>query len=69
MAERITYLLASELPVCPYCDHIEGNAWELDFGPGLEGETEANCASCGERYHIRRMVNVSYSTGKKSKEA
>lgn len=49
-------------PICPYCGHIEHDAWEIDFGPGLDGDAEMGCGSCGEDYHCSREVSVTYST-------
>lgn len=51
-------------PVCPYCGAKNRNAWEIDFGPGLDGDTTCACPSCGEDYFCSREVSVSYSTAK-----
>lgn len=51
-------------PVCPHCGYEEIDAWELNFGPGLEGECVTWCDDCGEQYHIERYVSVTYSTKK-----
>lgn len=51
-------------PVCPHCGHVESDAWEWNFGPGLEGETEVACNSCGEDFSASRDVTVYYSTSK-----
>lgn len=50
--------------VCPYCGHEEKDSWEIDFGPGLDGDSEPTCGSCGEEYVAQRHVSVSYSTKK-----
>ncbi len=55
----------TDLPVCPHgCGYVERDAWELDFGPGGEGDTVTACARCGADYRVSRHVSVSYSTGK-----
>lgn len=51
-------------PVCPHCGHVERDAWEIDFGPGLDGDTVHTCGSCGEEYEVSREVTVYYSTRK-----
>ena len=52
----------TDLPVCPHCGYNEPDAWEIDFGPGLEGDTEVTCSDCGTGYFCSRNVSVSYST-------
>lgn len=52
----------TEAPVCPHCGAVERDAWEIDFGPGLDGDTVTNCGACGEDYFITRHTIVSYST-------
>ena len=52
----------TDAPVCPYCGNVEHDAWEINFGPDLEGYTEVSCGSCGEDYFCSRNVSVSYST-------
>jgi hypothetical protein len=54
----------SSKPVCPYCGNEEEDAWEIDFGDGLEGDTEHDCGSCGETYFVSRSVSIYYSTQK-----
>ena len=51
-------------PLCPYCGHKERDAWEINFGAGMEGETEITCGKCDEEYLVSRHVSVSYSTCK-----
>ena len=51
-------------PVCPFCGHAHKGAWEWDFGPGLEGDTEQECESCGKEFRVSRICDVSYTTGK-----
>ena len=49
-------------PSCPYCSHIETDAWEIDFGSAvLDGDTCHTCNSCGREYNLSRHVSVSYS--------
>ena len=49
---------------CPYCGHVDRDSWELDFGPGFEGDEDFECGACGETFHASREVSVSYSTWK-----
>jgi transposase-like protein len=51
-------------PTCPYCGHVERDAWEIDFGPGLDGDTEHTCHSCGKDYFLSREVTVRYASHK-----
>jgi hypothetical protein len=51
-------------PICPHCGHVEQDAWEIDFGPGLDGEREVSCNSCGEDYFLERIVLVNYKSTK-----
>lgn len=52
----------TEEPICPYCGNEESDAWEIDFGIGLDGDTEIYCSDCGKEYHLSRNVIVSYSS-------
>lgn len=52
-------------PVCPNCGHAEPNAWEIDFGPGLDGDTTVACGSCGADYFCSRIGHVFYTTRQK----
>lgn len=49
-------------PVCPHCGCVDHDAWEWNFGPGLEGSTDQDCNSCGEPFVCEREVTVYYST-------
>jgi len=49
-------------PVCPHCGHAETDAWEWDFGPCMEGETNVDCASCGNPFVCEREVTIYYNT-------
>ncbi len=51
-------------PICPHCGHVEQDAWEIDFGLGLDGEREVSCNSCGEDYFLERIVSVNYKSSK-----
>jgi hypothetical protein len=51
-------------PICPHCGHVEQDAWEINFGPGLDGDTVACCNSCGEDYFLERIVSVYYKSAK-----
>ena len=52
----------SDSPVCPYCAHVEKDAWEISFGPGLDGDTTVSCGSCGEDYFCSRQVSTFYTS-------
>ena len=49
-------------PVCQYCGSEVRDAWEIDFGDGLEGVTSVDCGHCGWEYTVARNVTVTYST-------
>lgn len=51
-------------PVCPHCGHVEHDAWEWTFGPGLEGERIGDCNSCGKEFRTYREVSVYYTTSR-----
>ena len=49
-----------DAPTCPACGHAETDAWELDFGAGLEGDTHVWCGECETEYRCARTVSVYY---------
>jgi predicted RNA-binding Zn-ribbon protein involved in translation (DUF1610 family) len=49
-------------PVCPACGHRHRDAWEWNFGAGLEGNTEHDCDNCGAEFRCERIVDVYYTT-------
>lgn len=49
-------------PLCPFCKYAIRDAWELDFGPSAEGETEIECPNCEKTYVCSRHVEVTYCT-------
>jgi hypothetical protein len=49
-------------PICPHCGHAEGDAWEIDFGAGIEGDTTITCGECEMDYLASRHCTVTYST-------
>ena len=50
-------------PVCPHCGYEHGDAWEWNFGPGLEGDSNGReCDRCGSEFDCERVVDVSYTT-------
>lgn len=51
-----------ENPVCPHCGHIERDAWEIDFGPGLDGDTEIECERCEKVYRCDKTVTIRYTS-------
>ena len=54
----------TDFPICPHCGHEEKDAWEINFGECLDGDTETCCNSCGKDYFVRRDVQIYYSTQK-----
>ena len=50
-------------PVCPHCGYKHDDAWEWNFGPGLEGDSNGReCYRCGGVFDCERVVDVSYTT-------
>lgn len=50
-------------PACPHCGYKHDDAWEWNFGPGLEGTSNAReCYRCGGVFDCERVVDVSYTT-------
>lgn len=52
-------------PICPYCQSLCSDAWEL-FGSeeGDGSTTEVDC-DCGETYTVELNVEVTYTTRKR----
>lgn len=50
--------------ICPYCGYEHRDSWEIDFGAGMEGDTEMECNRCDETFIASRCVTVTYSTCK-----
>ena len=51
-------------PKCPHCGYEEKDAWEWNFGAGLEGERESTCGSCGGEFLCCREVDVYFRSRK-----
>lgn len=51
-------------PVCPHCGYAHPDAWEWNFGAGLDGDGEHDCDECGEPFGVERVVTVDYTTRK-----
>ncbi len=51
-----------DVPVCPHCGHRHCDAWEWNFGNGMEGSADHDCDNCGEEFHVEREVTVYFST-------
>jgi hypothetical protein len=49
-------------PICPYCKHEQKNAWELDLGPGTEGDGETDCEECEKSFLVSRYCSITYTT-------
>lgn len=56
--------IAQDQPVCPHCGHRERDAWEINFGPGCEGDAIVTCGGCDEEYQCYRECTVTYNTYK-----
>ena len=50
--------------ICPHCGHEDHDSWEIDFGPGCEGETTIECSDCDKPFFATRYCDVTYSTAK-----
>lgn len=48
--------------ICPYCGYIDRDSWEIDFGPGLEGDTTVSCSACNREFWVDRTVSVTYTS-------
>ena len=61
MARQI-YTDFTPSPVCPYCGHVERDAWEIDFG---SSETATVfCGACGRGYVVLQHISITYTTSK-----
>lgn len=49
-------------PTCPVCFHKEQEAWEINFGIGLEGNAEITCGECETEYSCQRTVQVFFTS-------
>jgi hypothetical protein len=50
-------------PVCPHCGHKHDDAWEWNFGQGLDGFIDGReCDYCGGVFTCERVVDVNYTT-------
>ena len=52
----------SDDPICPYCLVAATDAWEMDFGAGLDGDTQHMCGACGKEFFVTRICIVRYET-------
>ena len=55
-----------DAPICPHCGHAQRDAWEINFGPGIEGDTEIDCGECEKTFMVSRHSTITYSTQKLS---
>lgn len=53
---------------CPLCGYEDKASWEVDFGSGIEGDTEVYCGSCCEPFMVSRTVDVTYTSTVKKGE-
>ena len=42
--------------------YVERGAWEIDFGPSGDGDTEIECGKCEKIYKVYRECDITYST-------
>lgn len=54
--------------ICPFCEYENKDSWEVDFGPGIEGNTEVYCDSCGKPFMVSRTVDVTYTSTVKKED-
>lgn len=49
---------------CPFCGGAISDSWEIDFGPGLEGDIEFQCnePECEKWFYVSRVVDVRYTS-------
>lgn len=52
---------AQDKPTCPYCGHLERDAWDIDFGPSADGEAVITCGACDEEYLCYRDCHITYN--------
>lgn len=50
----------SDKPICPYCGHEYGDAWELDLKDNEEDEVE--CGRCETTFRVQCHISIDYST-------
>jgi len=48
--------------ICPHCGYEDKDSWEVDFGPGLDGDTTVYCGRCEEEFNVSRNIEVSYTS-------
>ena len=53
--------------VCPFCGYEDHDSWEVDFGPGIEGDINHFCGSCEKEFFVMRQCDVTYSSFEKKK--
>jgi hypothetical protein len=62
LADYINTKLQSR-PVCPKCGYEHDDAFEWNFGPGLDGTSEGRyCYRCEAKFDCERVVTVDYTT-------
>ncbi len=54
-------------PICPHCGYRVRDAWEINFGPACEGDTEIQCGNeeCERIFDVQRHCSVTFTTSKK----
>lgn len=53
----------TDYPVCPHCGEKQVDAWEWNFGAGIEGDIDSiECGSCDKSMSCSRIVTVRYTT-------
>lgn len=52
---------------CPYCGYEDKDSWEIDFGPGLDGDRNIVCVHCQNEFFTSRIVDAKYTSQKLKK--
>ena len=50
--------------VCPHCGYVHGDSWEVEFGEGMDGDTEMDCHNCAVEFAVSRIGTIEYTSTK-----
>lgn len=50
--------------VCPHCGYVDRDPWDVDFGPGVEGDAVIDCSDCGKSMSVQKTATIKYSSKK-----
>jgi ribosomal protein S27AE len=48
--------------ICPHCGHPHRDMWDVNFGPGIEGDREMDCGECGKTFFVSKYATITYTT-------